>query len=85
MPNADRVRYEAASGKVDEVTYGGHVIRRRDTGTIEVEFDGVLQSPAMSALRDLAERLGVSMENGNGNPLNTRALGASVMAAIRAL
>jgi len=62
-----------------------HVIRRRDTGTIEVERDGVLQLPAKPALRELAAELGVSLQNSSGKPLNTRSLGASVMAAIRAL
>lgn len=84
MPHADMVQYDATSGVADEVSYGAYVVRRRDTGTIEVERDGVSQLPAMSALRELAEELNVTLQNGNGKPLNTRALGTSVMAAIRA-
>ncbi|HKR38406.1 MAG TPA: hypothetical protein VJU59_01805 [Paraburkholderia sp.] len=85
MPRADMIQYDATSGVADEVTYGAHVIRRRDTGTIEVERDGVLQLPAKPALRELAAKLGVSLQSGSGKPLNTRTLGAGVMAAIRAL
>ena len=50
MPQADTVQYDAASNVADEVTYDAHVIRRRDTGSIEVERDGVLQLPAKTTL-----------------------------------
>jgi len=36
-------------------------------------------------LREFVAKLGVSLQSGDGKILNTRALGAGVMAAIRAL
>jgi len=83
MPHPESITYTPASGVADEVTYGNHVLRRRESGAIEVERDGVPVAPVMAVLRELAARLEVSQLNGSGNALNTRQLGKAVIDAIR--
>ncbi|CAM8819894.1 hypothetical protein [Burkholderia pseudomallei] len=85
MPRAEDVHYSPTSSVEDEVSYGEHVIRRRENGTIEIEKDGKLLQPAMPVLREFAMKLQVPLQNGSGNSLNTRSLGVAVMDAIRAL
>lgn len=69
-------------GEVREASYQGYVIRELETGTIEIEKDGVVTSPAKPVLRTLANQLGVGLLNNNGNPYNTRQLGSLVLSAI---
>ncbi|MDP9650916.1 hypothetical protein [Paraburkholderia caledonica] len=83
MPHSEFVTYAPTSGIADEITYGHHVIRRRESGAIEVEKDGVPVVPVMPALRELATRLQVQHLNGSGNALNTRQLGKAVIEAVR--
>lgn len=63
----------------DEVTYNGYRIRELESGTIEVEKDGVVVTPAKPALRELAVQLNIPLLNTNCNPLNTRQLGSQII------
>jgi len=65
------------------VTYGQYVLRQRESGAIEIEQDGIAVQPVKPVLRQLAAQLHVGLENVNGNDLNTRQLGAQIIAAIR--
>lgn len=67
---------------VKEVEFQGYLIRELETGTIEVEQNDVLISPAKPALRSLAKILNISLLNNNGNLLNTRQLGSHLIKAI---
>lgn len=84
MPHPELLTYAPTSAIAEEVTYGNHVLRRRESGAIEVEKNGAPVVPIMPALRDLAARLQVRHLNGSGNNLNTRQLGKAVIDAIRA-
>jgi hypothetical protein len=64
---------------------GSWLVRELESGTIEVERDGMLQFPVLPALRELAAELNVSVLNGSGNPFNTRQLGSALIRAITAL
>lgn len=85
MPAGEEIIYEPLTALMDEVAYGNYILRQRESGSIEIERDGVQVQPVKPALRDLASRLGVALENSNGNDLNTRQLGARIMSAVRAL
>lgn len=67
---------------VKEVELEGHIIRELETGTIEVERDGMLVSPAKPELRKMAKILNISLLNSNGNLLNTRQLGSQIIKSI---
>lgn len=65
---ADRVvKREAAQGEF--------TLRELASGSVEVWRADTLLQPAKPILRQLAEQLGVSQQNSNGNALNTRSLG----------
>lgn len=68
-----------------EVEYLGYIIREMESGTIEIERDGLQVLPVKPALRELAAELNVGLLNGRGNPLNTRQLGTQVIQSIRAM
>jgi len=59
----------------------GYEIVELESGTMEVWKDRHSVSPVLPILRSLAERLGVSILNGNGNPFNTRQLGSNLIKA----
>lgn len=82
MPGGEEISYEPAVAAATEI-YGQYVIRRHESGTIEVEKDDVSVEPVKPVLRSIAADLGVSLTSSNGKELNTRALGVKVMAAIR--
>ena len=63
-------------------TYGSYQIDQYENGTIAVTKDGQLLPQAKPALRDIAAELGISPLNGNGNAMNTRSLGAAILAAL---
>lgn len=69
----------------NEVTYKSYTVRELESGSIEVEKEGVLVNPAKPTLRELALQLNVSLLNTNGNPLNTRQLGSQVIKSIEEL
>lgn len=58
-----------------EAKQGDTVLHELTSGSIEVWRAGVLQQPSKPILRELAEQLGVGLDNGNSNPLNTQSLG----------
>ena len=68
---------------VREVEFQGYTIRELETGTIEIEQDGVLISPAKPELRKLVKVLNISLLNSNGNLLNTRQLGSQIIKTIQ--
>jgi hypothetical protein len=70
---------------VKEVSYQGYVIKELETGTIEVQKDGVLVTPAKPILRELAAALNIGILNGNGNVLTTRQLGSQLIKSVAAL
>ena len=61
------------------------MVRRRESGAIEVERDGQLVQPVRPLLREIAAKLKVTSKNGMGNDLNTRQLGAKVIETIQEL
>jgi 5-methylcytosine-specific restriction protein B len=66
----------------DEViNYGGYRLERFPDTTVKVFKEGE-EVKAMPVLRELADQLGVSQQNGQGNDHNTRQLGAKVIGAI---
>jgi hypothetical protein len=70
---------------VKEVTYQGYVIRELETGTIEVQKDGALITPAKPILRELAVPLSIGILNGAGNVLTTRQLGSQIIKSVATL
>lgn len=62
-----------------EVGHGQYIIREYESGTIIVLKDEVIESTAKPILRMIAKELGVAILNSNGNPMNTRQLGARVI------
>jgi hypothetical protein len=85
MPSGDQISFSPASSLVDEVAYGEHVVRQRESGAIEVERDGLPVQPVKPLLREFAMQLSVPLHNANGNESNTRQLGAQIIKAIRSL
>ncbi|BBJ22802.1 DUF6998 domain-containing protein [Candidatus Nitrotoga sp. AM1P] len=81
----ERRRVRSDIALVNEIVIDHYTIRELETGTIEVERDGVSISPVKPVLRELAARLNVSLINGKGNELNTRQLGTQVIRAVAAL
>ncbi|MEL6583371.1 MAG: hypothetical protein AAFQ36_06025 [Pseudomonadota bacterium] len=68
---------------VVEVVHEGYDIAALETGTIRVVRDGVEVAPVKPVLRRLADQLNITILNANGNPKNTRSLGADVITAIQ--
>lgn len=58
------------------------VIKQYENSTITVEKSGDRLEPAKPILRELADKHRVSLLNSNGNPKNSRQLGADVIRAI---
>jgi hypothetical protein len=85
MPSGVPITHSPTTQVVEEVIYGEHVIRQRESGSIEVERNGVSIQPVMPVLRELATKLQLVQQNGRGNDLNTRQLGAQVVRAVREL
>ncbi|PTU29152.1 DUF6998 domain-containing protein [Stenotrophobium rhamnosiphilum] len=70
---------------VREAMFQEYRVRELENGSIEIEQNEVLVTPAKSALRELAVRLNVGLLNGNGNAFNTRQLGSQIINSIEAL
>ncbi len=70
---------------VKEATYRGHTIRELESGSIEVLKGIATLTPAKPVLRELAGLLNIPLLNANGNPLNTRQLGAQIIKSIEQL
>lgn len=63
------------------VNYSGYKLERFPDNTVKVFQEGV-EVVAMPVLRQLADKLGVSHQNGQGGDHNTRQLGDKVIAAV---
>ncbi|WP_166425883.1 hypothetical protein [Paraglaciecola sp. 20A4] len=68
---------------VKEVKFQGYLIRELETGTIEIDLNGVQISPVRPELRNIAKILNVSLLNSNGNLFNTRQLGSLIIKTIQ--
>lgn len=64
-----------------EARIGDRRVVQYENGTIVVEVGGSQAPAAMPVLREIASVLGVSPLNSAGNPMNTRQLGAAIIAA----
>ena len=64
------------------INYKNYTVTRYSSGTIEAMKNGVIYSPTKPLLRELAQELGVNIENKNGNLHITRQLGVLVMRSI---
>lgn len=82
---AKRAKPRSEIKTANEAVYGGYTVRELESGSIEVEKEGVVISPAKPVLRDLALQLNISLVNGIGNPLNTRQLGSQIVKSIAEL
>jgi hypothetical protein len=78
-------RNEDTPTGIREVQFGGYTVRARESGTIEVERDGQQVAPAKPALRKLAAKLNLGLQNRNGNPMNTRQLGSLIIRTVEHL
>lgn len=67
---------------VKQASYGLYKIIEYESGTIQVEKNGVPEKITKPVLRELATSLGISLVNNNGNLRNTRQLGSEVITAI---
>jgi hypothetical protein len=85
MPEGAMIDYSPTTAVVDEVSYGEHVIRQRENGTIEIEQNGMPIQPVKPVLRELAIKLNLVQQSGRGTDLNTRQLGAQLIRAVRKL
>lgn len=70
----------APAGLTNSVDFEGYQLQRFDDRTVKVLQDGV-EVTAMPVLRELATKLGVSQQNGQGGDHNTRQLGEKVIFA----
>lgn len=59
--------------------YGNHRMIQYENGTIIVQTNNVQVSVAKPVLREIAAAVGVNTLNSNGNPKNTRTLGADIV------
>jgi len=64
------------------VTYKNYTVTKHKSGTIETTHNGKIVSPTKPVLRELAQELGVNLENKNGNTHITRQLGVLVIRSI---
>jgi len=60
---------------------GARRVVQYENGSIAVETDGVREVVVKPVLREIAGVLGLSLLNGAGNMMNTRQLGAAIIAA----
>lgn len=73
-----------SDGKIiNEATHAGYVIKQLQSGTIEVWRNERCLQTAKPALRELANSLGVRLDNSEGNSRNTRQLGRDILAALQ--
>jgi len=68
-----------------EGAYQAYRVRELESGSIEVEKEGVPVTPAKPALRELALLLNIPLINSNGNAMNTRQLGSLIIKSLDAL
>lgn len=68
-----------------EAKFGSYTIYELESGSIEVERDGQRVKPTKPALREIASKLNLGLQNRSGNPMNTRQLGNHIIAHIQQL
>lgn len=68
-----------------ETSYSGYKVRELESGTIEIERDGLAVTPVLPKLRELAFQLNVPLVNSNGNAMNTRQLGSLIIRSVEEL
>ena len=84
-PGARRQGRDLSELKVTSLARHKNIeIRQLENGTILVERDGVPDNPAKPTLRSIANDIGVNVLNANGNPKNTRTLGADILTVLTA-
>ena len=69
----------------NEVQFQSYLIRELESGTIELERDGIPVSPVLPVLKEIAQQLSIPILNSNGNPFNTRQLGSLIIKSIAEL
>ena len=62
-----------------EAAHDDYIIREYESGTVVVLKNESIVSTAKPMLLTIAKELGVSVLNSNGNPMNTRQLGARII------
>jgi len=67
---------------IKETSYKQYKLRELESGTIEVEKDGILISPTKPLLRKLALEVNIPIVNSNGNAMTTRQLGSLVIKSL---
>lgn len=65
-----------------EVSFEGLRIQELETGQIAVTRSGAQLEPVKPILRDVAQKLNLSILNPSGNPMNTRQLGSQIIRCI---
>ncbi|GAN69867.1 DUF6998 domain-containing protein [Acetobacter orleanensis] len=71
--------------QIRRASYGPYEIIEYESGTIQIEKNGIPETVTKPALRELATSLGVNLLNNMGNARNTRQLGSEVISAIETL
>lgn len=66
---------------IGDVQIGTRRIIQFENGSIAVETDGIREPVVMPVLREIAGERGISPLNGAGNLMNTRQLGAAIIAS----
>lgn len=61
---------------------GSQRVIQYENGSIAIEVNDVRVAVVKPVLREIATRIQVSLQNGNGNELNTRQLGAAIIARV---
>lgn len=64
---------------ISEAKHHQYTVREYESGTVVVLNGATIESAALPILKKMAKELGVSILNSNGNPLNTRQLGARII------
>lgn len=65
--------------------FNGYLIKKLETGTIELFNNNIKITPVLPELKRLAGLLNIDISNSNGNPYNTRQLGDIIINSINKL
>lgn len=68
-----------------EARFGSYTVHELESGSIEVERDGQRVKPTKPALREIASKLNLGLQNRSGNLMNTRQLGSYIIKHIQQL
>ena len=67
---------------IEQGAFHNILVKQLENGTSLVERNGQPENPAKPALREIAVEVGVDLLNSNGNPKNTRSLGADILTVL---